>query len=137
VTAAENKSVARRFVDACINGTGPGRLDDFVSAAVVVHAGTTGGAPDTRGLTELADVLARVRAVFPDLHVAVEDVVAEGDRVAVRWTARGTHAAEWLGIPATWRRVTFGGMDLFRFEGGRIGEWWRNEDFAYLVQQLE
>jgi predicted ester cyclase len=49
------------------------------------------------------------------LHVTVEDVLGDGDRVAVRWNARGTHESEWLGIPPTGRRVVFGGMDLYRF----------------------
>jgi steroid delta-isomerase-like uncharacterized protein len=137
VTPADNTSAACRFVDVCINGTELSRLGEFVTHGVVVHAGTTGGAPDTRGVEELADVFRRMRAVFPDLHVTVEDTVSEDDRVALRWTARGTHDAEWAGVPATGRRVTFGGIDLYRFSGGRIEEWWRSEDFAYLVQQLE
>jgi predicted ester cyclase len=75
--------------------------------------------------------------VFGELHIAVADVVAEGDRVLIRWTARGVHAAEWFGIPATGRRVTVGGMDLYRFERSLIREWWRNADHLFLLQQLE
>lgn len=137
MTAADNASAVRRFVDVCVNGAELSRLGEFVAGSVVIHAATAGAVPDTRGLEELTDVFRRMRTVFPDLHVTVEDTVAEGDRVALRWTARGTHDAEWAGIAATGRRVTFGGIDLYRFSGGRIQEWWRSEDFAYLVQQLE
>ena len=137
MTAADNESTARCFVDVCVNRADPDRLGEFVAPSVVVHAATPGEAADTLGLGELAGVLRRTRGVFPDLHVTVEDTVAQGDRVALRWTARGTHDAEWAGIPATGRRVTYGGIDLYRFEDGRIREWWRNDDFAYLAQQLE
>jgi steroid delta-isomerase-like uncharacterized protein len=137
VTAAENESTARRLVDVCINRVAPDRLGEFVAPSVVVHAATPGEAAVAVGLEELAGVLRCTRGAFPDLHVTVEDTVARGDRVVLRWTARGTHDAEWAGIPATGRRVTYGGIDLYRFEAGRIREWWRNDDFAYLVQQLE
>jgi steroid delta-isomerase-like uncharacterized protein len=129
-------SLARSFVEVCVNADEVARLADFVAADVVVHAATPGGPPDTRGLPELTDVFRRVHAVFPDLYVTVEDVFGSGDRVAVRWTARGTHDAEWAGFPATGLRVTFGGIDIYRIEDGKIKEWWRNEDFAYLLQQL-
>jgi steroid delta-isomerase-like uncharacterized protein len=131
-----NEAVARLFIEACVNGAAMHRLAEFVAPEVVIHAGTTGGAPDTRGLPELADVLCLMQAVFPDFHVTVEDVFGTGDRVAMRWTARGTHEAEWAGVAPTGRRVVFGGIDIYRVDGGRIHEWWRNDDFAYLLQQL-
>jgi steroid delta-isomerase-like uncharacterized protein len=130
------KSAVRQFVAVCVNGDEVQRLGDFVSPDVEIHAATGGGPPDTRGVAELAAVFRSLRSVFPDLHVTVEDVVGEGDRVAMRWTARGTHEAEWGGVPATGRRVVFGGMDLYRFQYGKICEWWRNEDFSYLIEQL-
>lgn len=130
------RSSTREFLQTCVNRDEVDRLADFVAADVLVHAGTTCDIPEVRGLPELADVLRRIHRVFPDLHLTLEDMVAEGDRVAVRWTARGTHEREWAGVPATGRRVTFGGMDLYRYEGGRIREWWRNEDFAHLMDQL-
>ena len=130
-------SVARDFIAVCLNGARVDLLGEFVAPDVVVHAGTPGNAPDTRGIGELADVVRRAHTVFEDLHVGVADVIADGDRVLVRWTARGTHATEWFGIPATGRPVRFGGMDLYRFDGGLIREWWRNEDHLFLLQQLE
>jgi steroid delta-isomerase-like uncharacterized protein len=136
VADVDNKSVTRQFIHACVNGEELERLPEFVAGEVVVHQGTPCGTPDTRGLPELADVFRRIHRVFPDFHVTLDDLIAEGDQVAVRWTARGTHEAEWAGIPATGRRVAFGGIEIYRFEGGKIREWWRNEDFSYLVEQL-
>jgi steroid delta-isomerase-like uncharacterized protein len=130
------KSVARQFIAVCMNADETQRLAEFVTPDVVVHAATGGGPPDTRGIAELTGVLRGLHTVFPDLHVTVEDVVGERDRVVVRWTARGTHDSEWAGIPATGRRVVYGGMDLYRFEGGKVREWWHLEDFSYLCEQL-
>lgn len=135
--AAENKSVARDFNEVCLNGPHLDRLGDFVARDVIVHAGTPGEAAEIRGISELADVVRRTHEVLAGYCVTVLDVVAEGDRVLVRWTVEGTHASEWFGFPATHRPVRFGGMDLYRFDRGLIREWWRNEDHLYLLQQLE
>ncbi len=78
----------------------------------------------------------RFHSVFPDLHVVIEDVVAEGDRVAARWTATGTHSGEFAGLPATGRAVRWGGIDIYRLVGGKVAEWWRNDDFIWLLKQL-
>jgi steroid delta-isomerase-like uncharacterized protein len=133
----DNTSVARDFVAVCLVGGRVDRLTEFVARDVVVHAATPGDAADIRGIGELADVVRCTHTVFGELHIEVADVVAEGDRVLIRWTARGVHAAEWFGIPATGRRVTVGGMDLYRLEHGLIREWWRNADHLFLLQQLE
>jgi steroid delta-isomerase-like uncharacterized protein len=76
------------------------------------------------------------RTAFPDLHMTVDHAVAEGDLVAVRWTARGTNTGEGNGIPATGRRVQISGMALFRFEDGAIAEEWTSGDTLGLMRQL-
>jgi predicted ester cyclase len=137
VAAADNKSVAREFNELCLNDARTDRLGEYVSRDVVVHAGTPVEAAEIRGIAELADVVRRTHDVLAGYHVTVLDLVAEGDRVLVRWTVEGTHASEWFGVPATHRPVRFGGMDLYRFDRGLIREWWRNEDHLFLLQQLE
>jgi predicted ester cyclase len=137
VTDVDNVSVAREFIEVCLNAAAVERLGEFVSRDVVVHAGTPCEAPDTRGIRELGDVIRRAHTVFSSFRVTVADMLADGDRVAVRWTSEGTHASEWFGIPATHKRVIFGGIDIYRFDRGKIREWWRNEDFPFLLQQLE
>jgi predicted ester cyclase len=133
----DNKLVARDFVEVCLNGGRVDRLAEFVTRDVVLHGGTPGDAPDARGIVELAEVVRCVHTVLDGFHVDVDEVIAEGDRVVVRWTAHGTHVSEWFGIPATGRPVTFGGMDLYRLDRGLIREWRRNEDLLFLLQQLE
>ena len=134
---AANAGVIWRLVEDAVNTNRLDLLTGFVHADVRVHPGTPGTAPATESIKELATAFRRFHAVFPDLHVTIEDVVAEGDRVAARWIATGTHSAELAGIAATGRAVTWGGTDIYRLVDGRIAEWWRNDDFVWLLQQLE
>jgi steroid delta-isomerase-like uncharacterized protein len=77
-----------------------------------------------------------LRGAFPDLHVTVEDQLAEGDRVATRWTARGTHQGRFQAMPATGRQMTMTGMTIFRIANGKIVEGWTNADTLGMLQQL-
>ena len=77
-----------------------------------------------------------VRAAFPDLQARVEDVVAAGDKVAVRVRFRGTHSGEFLGIPATGRTVEYVSHEFYRVAGGLIAEEWICSDMASLLGQI-
>lgn len=79
---------------------------------------------------------AEVAAAFPDVHYAMEDMLAEGDMVAVRYTLTGTHQGELQGIPATGNRVSFGGISIYRIADGLIAEAWNSFDRMELMQQL-
>ena len=76
------------------------------------------------------------RSAFPDLAVNVDLMVAEGDLVAVRWTARGTNTGTGNGIPATGRKVQVSGTAIFRFVDGRIAEEWTSANTLGLLKQL-
>ncbi len=76
------------------------------------------------------------RMAYPDTHFAVEDQVAEGDKVATRWTAVGTQQGELMGIPATGKKVTVTGMTINRIVNGMIMESWNNFDALGQLQQL-
>ena len=73
---------------------------------------------------------------FPDMHLAVEDVVAAGDRVAVRWTFHGTHRGEFLGIAPTGKQVTMSAVEINRVEAGKVAEHWVELDRFGLLKQL-
>jgi steroid delta-isomerase-like uncharacterized protein len=77
-----------------------------------------------------------LRGAFPDLEVTDEDMVAEGDRVAMRWSFVGTHEGVFWGIPPTGKRVTMTGFDIFRVRDGKIQELWVESDYLTLMQQL-
>lgn len=89
-----------------------------------------------RGPEGYKQTVAYLRGVFPDLDVAIEDIIVSGDQVAVRSVARGTHGGEILGVPATGRRVEFRAFDFHRLEGGRISQSWHLEDYFGLLDQL-
>jgi predicted ester cyclase len=76
------------------------------------------------------------RGAFPDGHTTVEDSIAEGDKVAYRWTFRGTHRGELMGILPTERQVTITGITVDRISGGKIEEEWNNFDQLGMLQQL-
>jgi predicted ester cyclase len=131
-----NKDVVRRMVDECVNEHREELLGQFVAVDVRVHPGTPGAAPDAEGMDALRTAFRGFRVTFPDLRITLEQMVAEGDLDATRWTATGTHSAELAGIPATGRPVRWGGTDLYRLAGGLIAEWWRNDDVTELLRQL-
>ena len=88
-----------------------------------------------------AATVANLRRAFPDLHASVDDLIAEGDRVVLSWTVRGTHTGSWEGaptgaIPSTGRTVTVTGVDVFRMEHGQLDASRLAWDALGLLQQL-
>ncbi len=81
-------------------------------------------------------LLLTIPAGFPVIRFTVEQVVAEGDLVAVRWTGRGIHRGEWQGVAATGRPMTDTGINLYRIGCGRIVEGWSEPDAVGLLQQI-
>jgi len=77
-----------------------------------------------------------IKRGFPDLHAHVDDVVAEGDQVALRLTFRGTHQGEFLGLPATGRAIEYVSYEFYRIADGRFAEEWICSDLATLQAQL-
>lgn len=130
------KDLVRRLVDECVNRDRADLLDRYTAADVRVHPGTPGSAPDTEGIDELRAAFGRFHTTFPDLHITLDELIAEGDLVAARWTATGTHSAELAGVPATGRAVRWSGTDVYRVAEGRVAEWWRNDDSAWLLAQI-
>ena len=94
------------------------------------------GAPDVVDLESYKGFIAAVRAGMPDFQVTFEDMVVEGNQVASRWTAHGTHEAELVGIPPTGQQATWTGMTSYRFDGGKIAEAWWSRDMLSLLMQL-
>jgi predicted ester cyclase len=76
------------------------------------------------------------RRGFPDVVSTIEDLVAEGDRVAARWSARATHQGEYVGVAPTGKEVEFTGISVYRIEAGRIAESWTVEDDLGLMRQI-
>lgn len=109
-------------------------VDELVREDFVNHNPLVPSAPP--GRDGFKQNVAALRAAFPDVEFSIEDVVAEGDKVAFRTVGTGTHEGELLGIPPTGRAVTFSGIVIFRFEGGQVAERWAQLDTLGLLRQL-
>lgn len=131
--ADDNKALVRRLFDEVINAGEPSRADELVASDFVEHNPVPGQAP---GLEGFKQVITMLRGAFPDLRIDVDELVAEGDKVSVRLTARGTHEGVFQGIPATGRRVAWEGISMIRLEGDRIVERWFHVDNLGLMRQL-
>lgn len=131
-TPKENKQVVRRFVDEVVNKSKYDRIDEFVAEGMIDH--TPFG--DTRGRDALRETTERLRAAFPDFAVTPDDVVAEGDTVAVRMTQRGTHEGEFMGFEPTNRSFEIDATAFVRVEDGRIVERRVQPDVLGLLRQL-
>ena len=131
--ADENKAIARRITDEFWNGGDRAVLDQLLTAGYTHHDPSR---PDVRTREEFAAAALGLRASFPDIAVDAEAWIAEGDLVMKRWTMRGTHQAEFLGIPASGKQVSYSGMTIYRLERDQIVECWYNHDVLGLLQQL-
>jgi len=132
-SAAEAKAIVRRLFDELINTGDVSAAPRVLSADHVAHFA---GFPQAMDLQAWIDASRNYFGGFPDLRVTIQDMLAEGDRVAVRTTWTGTHQGPFLGVPATGRHVDGAGMGLYRLAGDRIAEQWVTEDMTALMQQL-
>lgn len=107
-------------------------LDELCTEDIVNHAPL--GEP--RGLEALKAYEAPVHEAFPDFDVTFDDLVAEGDRVAMRMTHRATHEGELMGVAPTGREITFQNVVFNRMEDGRIAERWVQPDLVGIMSQL-
>jgi steroid delta-isomerase-like uncharacterized protein len=127
-----NKALVRRGIEEVYNRGNLASVDEFAASDFVIHLPSE----DINGPAGAKRYVAALRAAFPDLHITIEDQIAEGDRVVTRWTARGTHAGEFQGIPPTGKRGSMTGIDIDRVADGKVVECWVNSDDLGLLQQL-
>jgi steroid delta-isomerase-like uncharacterized protein len=130
----ENKALVRREEEELFSGGNLDAADEIYAADYVGH--DPSNPEDVRGLEAAKQAAADYRQAFPDLRVTVEDLIAEGDRVAARLRFRGTHLGELNDIAPTGRRVDCTGIVISRIEEGKIAEDWANFDDLGMMQQL-
>ena len=129
----ENREIIRRFNEDVWGKGHVDLVDELFSPDFVDHYRAPGGPPGRDGIRY--DVQ-RIRAAFPDLEIISEDIVCEEDRVALRWSGRGTHKQDLPGIPVTGRQITMSGMHFFRIGDSRIVERWVEFDGTAVMRQL-
>jgi steroid delta-isomerase-like uncharacterized protein len=130
----DNKMLVRRAVEEVWNQGNYDALREFVSSDIVIHL--PAGSNEIHGPEGIQQFFEATRAGFPDLHFTIEDQLAEGDRVATRWSARATHTGEFEGMPPTGKQVTLSGTDIDRIANGKVVECWSYSDDLGLMQQL-
>ena len=135
MSAEENKAIVRREVEELYNPDGDlDAVDEIFAPNYILHDPSLpkGG----RGPNSARQLAAAFRNAFPDLHTTFDGAVAEGDKVAYRWTASGTHEGELMGIPPSGNRMRITGTAIARISGGKIEEGWQNFDALGMMQQL-
>lgn len=132
MSVKENIAIIRRFEDEVWNRRNLAVVDQLFSPSHAFHAP---GSPllDREGHKHM---IMHFQSAFPDGQNDTDEIVAEGDRVAHRWTYRGTHRGEFQGIPPTHKQVVLTGISIWRFEAGKVVESWHQLDALGLLQQL-
>lgn len=128
----ENKAIVRRFFE---EGPSKGNLsiaDELLSPDFTIHVPL----PASPGVEGINEVITTCRAAFEHLNVTIEDMIAEGDNVAARFTAYGIHKGDFMGLPATEKPITMTGIEIFRIKDGKIAELWGEANLLGLMQQL-
>ena len=129
----ENKAIARRDFEELWNKGNLDIVDEICAADGVVHMP---GSLEIHGLEEYKQFVTMYRNAFPDIHYTIEDGIAQGDKVVLRWTVTGTHKGDLMGVSPTGKQCKGTGITINRFSGGKIQESWNNFDAFGMLQQL-
>ena len=129
------KALERRIFDEFNKGKAAAMkaIDEMCSANIVWH---DVGGREIRGLKDFKKSMSELYDAFPDTHFAIDDMFAEGDKVAVRYKVTGTHKGEYMGIPPTNKKVTIWAIEIDRIVGGKAAEGWLMFDTLSFMQQL-
>ena len=129
-----NKALVRRFYDEVWARGNLDVADEVFADEYERHDFRAGDPP--AGPEGQKQIAAAFRAAFPDLTWKIDFILADGDLVAGRWTATGTHRGPWAGVEPTGRAMRFSGINVFRFADGKVVEIWNHRDDLGLFEQL-
>ena len=136
MSEAENRALFERYFDQVANKDDLDLADEIFATDYQHHDPAN---PDPRpmiGSQAVKDHLTSLKGAFPDLIFDIDDIVAEGDGIVVRWTARGTNTGDYFGMPATGKPIEITGMNTWVTRDGKAIEGWVNRDDMGLLQQL-
>jgi predicted ester cyclase len=132
VTLEQNKAIAERFIQEVFVQGNEAAADELAAPDFTPHS--WGEMPP--GVESLKAAQRRVMAGLSDARMTIEDVIGEGDKVAVRLTSHGRHSGEFMGMPPSNREYTISEIHIFRIEDGKVAEHWRDADMLGLMQQI-
>jgi steroid delta-isomerase-like uncharacterized protein len=134
MSTEQNKALFRRFAEQLATQGNLSVIDELVAPDFVEHEQLPPGVPASReGVKQLFSLLG---SGFPDLQITFHDMIAEGDKVVAIMTWSGTHKGEFMGIPATGKRVSFQVIDAVRIADGKLVEHWGQMDMMAMMQQV-
>jgi len=135
MSAKEIKALERHFFEEWNKGKAAAMaaIDEFCATNLVFHRGT---GEDIRGLKDFKQLMSKFYSAFPDNHFTIDDMVAEGDKAAVRYAITGTHKGEWRGVPPTNKKMTVSVIQIDRIAGGKLVEGWERYNTLGVMQQL-
>jgi steroid delta-isomerase-like uncharacterized protein len=131
MSTEQNKANDRRLIEG-LNQGNVNLLDELMVLNFVDHEAST----TMQGLEAFKQFVSAYLTAFPDLHFTIEEQIAEGDKTTLRYTARGTHRGDLMGIPPTGKQVTVTGIFITRWANGKAEESWLNFDALGMLQQL-
>jgi steroid delta-isomerase-like uncharacterized protein len=132
MSTEENKTIVRRFFEEGPSRGNMSAANELLAANFDLHTPL----PSAPGIQGINDVITTCRAAFEHLNVTVEDMVAEGNKVTARFTARGIHKGQFMGLPPTGKPIIMTGIEIFRIDNGKIAELWGEANLLGLMQQL-
>lgn len=133
MSTEENKAVVRRYLEEIWSAGKLEAANEIMTEAFMFH----GPIRDLEGLDAFKQFVAGIHTTFPDVNFTVEDLVAEGDKVVVRWSMTGTHTNEFMGIAATGKPFTVPGTSIAHFSGEKMAEIWLYWDRLGMLEQLD
>lgn len=129
----DNKQLYKQYVKEFLQDGDESAADRYIDSDVVTHDGMPGQAP---GLEGVKQTFRSLREAFPGMHVQVEDIIAEDDKVVGRFVVSGTNTGPFMGMPATGKTFTYDEIAIVRFKDGKIVEHWAEMDSMGMMQQL-
>ncbi|HVT60589.1 MAG TPA: ester cyclase [Thermoanaerobaculia bacterium] len=132
----DNRAVARRFRQDLWNSGDLAIADEIIASGCIIEARVPLTTDFARGPDAIRQLILFYHLAFTDIRVTIDQMIAEGDLVATRWTARGKHKGDLLGIPPSDHDTVTSGIDMLRIKGGKIVEGWVSWDTLSLLEQL-
>ena len=133
LSSNDMKAKFRLVYDEILNNGKLDLFDEICSPDFVKHTLPPG---EPYGIEGSKQSVLMLRTAFPDIKYIVDDMFGEGDKLVARWSAKGTHKGDFMGIPATGKQVYFSGIEIIRISNGKAMEEWKELDRTGLIQQL-
>ncbi|HLJ32459.1 MAG TPA: ester cyclase [Ktedonobacteraceae bacterium] len=132
MSTEQNRAHDRRFVEEVWSQGNMSAVDEVLANNYILHDPSR----TIHGPEGFKQFVSMFRSAFPDLHMTIEDQIAEGDKLVRRFKVHGTHQGELQDIPPTGKQVTVSGILISRYENGKLAEDWSNFDALGMLQQL-